>query len=338
MLFEFNRAVIDQFIAHRMGGESSFISDSVFPEFDPDESGTLKNLLLKPFAGCGETHSFYHEVDIELNTLRKLSTDIHNGNDFVEESIKVHDFLKSVSRHPQIKNGDLFVIKFDDVEFDNHLCSALGIYKLENRESFVEVSSESGRVDLNFRKGIGKLDKACLIVFTDVEPTVLIIDKNNQETEYWQNDFVKVKLRNDNVNNTHQFLTMTKTFVTEQYPQQFESNKTDQIELLNRSVNYFKKHDSFSKPEFEQEVFQDAGIIESFRDFNSDYRSRNRLEMADEFEISNHAVKKQARFFKSVLKLDKNFHVYIHGARDQIEQGIDADGRKYYKLYYKEEF
>ena len=61
------------------------------------------------------------------------------------------------------------------------------------------------------------------------------------------------------------------------------------------------------------------------------------LEVNQEFDISQQAVKRQARFFKSVLKLDKNFHVYIHGNRELIERGTDENGRKYYKLYYQEE-
>jgi len=38
-----------------------------------------------------------------------------------------------------------------------------------------------------------------------------------------------------------------------------------------------------------------------------------------------------------VLKLDKNFHIYIHGDRNLIEQGEEPDGRKFYKIYYEEE-
>ena len=41
--------------------------------------------------------------------------------------------------------------------------------------------------------------------------------------------------------------------------------------------------------------------------------------------------------FKGVLKLDKNFHIYIHGNRELIEQGIDKDGRKFYKIYFERE-
>jgi len=61
------------------------------------------------------------------------------------------------------------------------------------------------------------------------------------------------------------------------------------------------------------------------------------MEVSDNFDISKQAVKKQARVFKSVLKLDKNFHIYIHGNRDLIEQGVDNNGRKFYKIYYEEE-
>ena len=48
-------------------------------------------------------------------------------------------------------------------------------------------------------------------------------------------------------------------------------------------------------------------------------------------------MKKQAKIFKSVLKLDNNFHIYIHGKRELIEQGVDPNGRKFYKIYYEEE-
>lgn len=69
----------------------------------------------------------------------------------------------------------------------------------------------------------------------------------------------------------------------------------------------------------------------------SNYREENEIELTDNFDISPHAVKKQARAFKSVLKLDKNFHIYIHGNRELIEQGVEKDGRKFYKIYFKEE-
>ena len=60
------------------------------------------------------------------------------------------------------------------------------------------------------------------------------------------------------------------------------------------------------------------------------------MELADGFDISDSAVKKQARTLKNVIKLDKNFHIYIHGDRTLIEQGEDKKG-KFYKVYFREE-
>ena len=117
----------------------------------------------------------------------------------------------------------------------------------------------------------------------------------------------------------------------------FDVSKADKIDFLNRSVDYFKKNETFDKQEFEEEVFGDSNVIESFRKFDQTYRQENEVELADSFEISAQAVKKQARVFKNVLKLDKNFHIYIHGNREMIEQGVDENGRKYYKIYYEEE-
>ena len=117
----------------------------------------------------------------------------------------------------------------------------------------------------------------------------------------------------------------------------FNVEKTDKIDILNRSVEYFKTNESFNKADFEETVFQSEEVINSFRSYDSSYRESNEIEVKDEFDISDQAVKKQSKFFKSILKLDKNFHVYIHGNKDMIERGVESDGRKFYKIYFEKE-
>ena len=180
------------------------------------------------------------------------------------------------------------------------------------------------------------MDKACLILFDEEPYTVLSIDNGSREAEYW-NAFAGIDYKKDHVNDTNHFLQMTKTYITDQLPEEFEVSKTDQIDLLNKSINYFKNNDEFQQSEFEVEVFGDATAIESFRYFDKQYQEEMDLDHSDHFKIAANSVKKQARIFKSVLKLDKNFHVYIHGNRDLIERGVDSDGRKYYKIYYDKE-
>jgi hypothetical protein len=85
-------------------------------------------------------------------------------------------------------------------------------------------------------------------------------------------------------------------------------------------------------------VFEEEGMIDAFDRFGKAYKEEKSVAFDDHFDISTHAVKRQARVFKSVLKLDKNFHIYIHGDRDRIERGVDErTGRKFYKIYYDEE-
>jgi hypothetical protein len=49
-------------------------------------------------------------------------------------------------------------------------------------------------------------------------------------------------------------------------------------------------------------------------------------------------VKKQAKAFKNVIKLDCNFHIYVHGGEGLIKKGYDEEtGMEYYQLYFKKE-
>jgi hypothetical protein len=225
----------------------------------------------------------------------------------------------------------------------DEITDAIGIFKSENLQSFLKIENAEEEFALSYDDGINidKLDKGC-IIFNTAENQgyrVCIVDKSNKATEaqFWKESFLQLKDCNDDYHHTKEFLNITRNYVTQQMEEDFDVSKADKIDLLNRSVEYFKSHDTFEKEDFEKEVLQDKDIIKSFRNFDETYREDNNLDIEDNFEISNSAVKKQARIFKSVLKLDKNFHIYIHGNRDLIEKGEDSDGRKYYKLYFENE-
>ena len=232
------------------------------------------------------------------------------------------------------------MVKYSNIELGNVYYEGLGIYKVENKETFIETGTkDAGGMEFNFKQGIGtkKLDKACLILFTDEPYTVFIIDNASKETEYWTNEFINATAKSDHINTTLQVMDLTKTFITDQIIEDFEISKADQIDLLNRSVDYFKKNETYEKAEFEEQVFKDQAVIDSFRKYDTSFRKEHDVPLEDGFDISSHVVKKQAKIFKSELKLDKNFHIYIHGDRNKIEKGVDTDGSKFYKFYYEEE-
>ena len=131
---------------------------------------------------------------------------------------------------------------------------------------------------------------------------------------------------------------MYKDFVVKELPSEYEVTKADQVDLINKSKKFFKEADNFEMEEFAEKVIEDKDIIESFNNYKHVYESDNEVQISEEFEISDSAVKKQARVYKSVIKLDKNFHIYVHGNREYITRGVDEKtGMQYYQIFFNEE-
>lgn len=345
---DFTDCQIDQIIIHQVGNKTNdedlTISKSQLEAGDARLEELLIKYFLHPFSNTEFYNFTFSNGDFKLNPLYQFAKTIFSPKgDFKDTSIDIARHLYEIAVHPQIKSGDLFIATFSGIRADNVPVNALGIFKSENRQPFLKVNRKSNAFDLQYEDGINidKLDKGCLVLNAAKENgyKVCVIDKSNKsaEAQYWKETFLNVKPLQDEYHYTKEFLGITKQYITRQLSDEFEVSKADQIDLLNKSVEYFKSKDEFDKKEFEQEVFGDKELIKSFREFDQTYREENAVELSDNFEISTQAVKKQIRAFKSVLKLDKNFHIYIHGDKELIEQGVEEDGRKYYKIYYKEE-
>lgn len=306
-----------------------------------------KNLLLKYFLlpiKIEEFYSFSHSIKLEMNEIYTIVNELFSDNtSFIDLSQNIAKLLYEQSMHPKIKEGKLNVTYFSNIVLDDKIVDAIGIFKSEKDAPFIKMRKEQSSFNIEHEYGfeIKGIDKGCIILNTDKDKgyKLLIIDNANKlaEAQYWKDDFLKIKPVSNEFHQTNQFLSITKDYITKELPKEFDIPKKDQIDLLNRSVEYFKTNENFDKNDFEDSVLQDNAIIESFQSFNDSYKQENDFELTDNFEISPSAVKKQARVFKRVIKLDKNFHIYIHGNKELIEQGVDEDGRKFYKIYYDEE-
>lgn len=347
-MLDYTNAIIKKISVHQVGnktnGEELHISRAPIDSGDEKLQTLLKHFFLHPFSNP-EFHSFtFTNEDFSLNPMYTFASDVfENPRKFQSNSVNIAKHLYELSVHPQIKAGDLFVAHITNLSLDGEQTEVLGIFKSENRQDFLKTTSEENEFSISYEDGINieKLDKGCLIFNREQEEgfKVCIIDRANRasEAQFWKDNFLMLKPVADAYHQTKNFLNIAKNYVSKQFVEEFEVTKTDQIDLLNKSVEYFKNNENFDKKKFEKEVFQDASVIKSFRNYDETYREDHQLDIEDEFEISAHAVKKQSRIFKSVLKLDKNFHIYIHGDKDLIEHGVDKDGRKFYKIYYKEE-
>lgn len=260
----------------------------------------------------------------------------------LEQSVNLAKHLYEQSTHPKTKGGEFYTVYFKDCIIDGKTVDAVGLFKSENKDTFLKVFPKGEGFEIESEKGINinKLDKGYLIFNTERENgyIVAVVDNTNKgiEAQYWTDDFLHIRQRKDEYYNTQNIISLTKNFVKNELPQQFEVSGADQADLINKAVQFFKEKDNFNLSEFANEVIGQPDIIEKFNQYKSSYAQEYDVDFADNFTISENAVKKQARGLKSVIKLDKNFDIHVHGNRNLIEQGRDEKG-KYYKIYYKEE-
>jgi hypothetical protein len=290
--------------------------------------------------GLSILYDFYHEADINLNEVYVYASKIFDNSETLhEQSVNLAKHLYEKSSHPKIKGGEFYVVYFKDCIIDGETVDAVGLFKSENKDTFLKVYPAGDGFEIESQQGINinKLDKGCLIFNTDRENgyVVAVVDNTNKgaEAQYWIDDFLHVRQRKDEYYKTQNLLAMTRSFVTKGLS---EFSGVDRVGMLDRSISFFKEKDTFDIDEFANEVIGQPEVIDSFNRFREGYARDRDIEISDSFTISDSAVKKQARVFKSVIKLDKNFHIYVHGDRNLIEQGEDERG-KFYKVYYKEE-
>lgn len=306
----------------------------------------LKNILTSYFTTSFKTSdysNFFHDSGIKYNVVFGLVSEIfENPNTLFTHSINLAKHLYDQSGHPKIKGGEFYTVHFRDCILDHEKVEAIGLFKTENKDTYLKILHENGNFNVNSEKGINikKIDKGCLIFNKDKDNgyIVLVVDNTNKgvEARYWIDDFLHVTQRKDEYYNTKHIIKLAKNFVTKELPQNFEVSKADQITILNKATQFLKEKDIFNMEQFMHEVISQPKVIESFNHYTRIYQEERDLEIANTFSISDSAVRKQQHTLKNVIRLDKKIQIIIDGNQESIEQGQDAKG-KFYKVYYQEE-
>lgn len=316
----------------------------------------LATYFLSPFK-AEEYYQLYHDDGVEHNTVWSRVAALFDGEEnFMPTSQELARLLYDASEHQNIKSGDLFVVHFRDCMLNGEAMDAIGLFKSENKERFLKVrrseeewsrleNDRSATADFDVEPDSGinihKLDKGAIIFNTERDKgfVVSVVDATNRgnDAAYWMDHFLMLRQRQDEYYNTHKVMQVCKQFVNKELPQKFEVSKADQADIINKSMKFFKQNNQFDMGDFNRDVLGDQPeVVDSFREYKESYEQENDTQLPDRFTINENAVKKGSRSLRSVIKLDKNFHIYVHGDRELIEQGEDERG-KYYKVYYHEE-
>jgi hypothetical protein len=296
------------------------------------------SFFLKPFNEAEQ----YQLEEAENVLFGRLSDYFKQTNNFYDNSVAIATHLHECSKNGLIKNGELYISSFKQFPFNDRQYEAIGIFHTAQKEPYIKVASTANSLNLSIEEGIDikKPEKGFLAINMPEAILCLVFEAGvkKEENSFWKKQFLQVNPIANSYHHTKEVLGMCKLFISNEISEQFETDKADEAGMLQRSMEYFKTHDSFELQDFGKEVLHHPELIESFTQYKQQYEVAKQVQIEDNFDINPVAVQQQQKFFKSILKLDKNFHVYVHGRRDLIEKGFDQQkGKHFYKLYFDQE-
>lgn len=348
-------ATIESLFIHKIGNKAR--TEGCFVAKEPttlnDEvSHLLKEYFLKPFREKEENYlRFTHEVDLEFNELYNQVVTLFNSFDlpFTAEGDRgiqkanevIARYLYEQSGHPHIKAGELCVVYFSNLQIENDRTDAIGIFKSEIKQDFLQFLKEDTKLDIKLQQGVNltKLDKGCLIFNTEAKNgyKVLSVDQNKYDTKYWLDNFLNVVEFEDSNFHTKNYLKFCKNFAKDVVLP--AEDKKQEMLFNNRALDYFGKNDEFIEDNFLAEVVDNPDLVPEFNNYKIERGPKYSIEDLSTFEISNTAVKESRKKFKGVIELDTNMSIKMdfvsaESADKFLEKGFDEERQMYYYLCY----
>lgn len=326
-------------VGNKLRNEGCIFSYSLFTKYD-----AITDFLIEYFFTSFKRdnyYSFYHNIDIMMNEVFACASKIfENPESIFDQSLNLAKHLYEQSIHPKVKGGEFYVVYFKDCIVEDNKIDAIGLFKSENKETFLKVYHKGEGFEIESERGvnINKLDKGCLIFNTEKENGYLlaIVDNTNKgaEAKYWTDDFLHVRLRKDSYNQTQNMLSLCKNFVA-QLPT--DNGKLEKATYINRSLDVLKD-ETVNVNTLAERVFERPELVSEFRQYKENYQRELDIEIDNEFKTAPKAVNHRSTGTMTTIKLDKNFDINIHGGEENVVRGYDEErGMYYYQLFFKEE-
>lgn len=287
-------------------------------------------------------YSFVHQADKDLNEIFVYCKKIFKQKeDFLNQSINIAKHLYEVSTHPNIKKGELYVAYFEGCFLEGAMLDAVGIFKSENKDIFLNTSSVEGGYSISYHKGISidKLDKGCIIFNTQEDKgyKIAVVDGNLTESKYWKDRFLNIEEINNEYRQTKQILSACKEFVINDRC----LSANEKVQIINNSVEYFDTKESFNLKDFSETIIENDKR-EQFEVYIKEKATSVSENEFRDIAISMDAVKSVRKTIKNSIRLDDTVEIKISQQLKELEKivtrGYDEEKEmNYYKIYFYDE-
>ncbi|MDF2930594.1 MAG: 37kDa nucleoid-associated protein [Anaerospora sp.] len=157
-MFELNHARIDKLAIHKVGNKLKGEGMTITPALYPLTDGNLEEILLKYFLSSFKSeqlYSFHHETDIHLNEVYMcVSRAFINKQNFYDQSVNVLKCLYENSTNPKVKQGEFYMVYLADCILDGQAVDAIGIFKTENKDTYLRISEHRLDITIACEDGI----------------------------------------------------------------------------------------------------------------------------------------------------------------------------------------
>jgi 37-kD nucleoid-associated bacterial protein len=343
-MLDFKPAIITNCIVHQLGNaqsEQNNILAKAELMINEQEAAELKKILCKPFTTPMQAHQFVNASDLQQHDLYNNIVDLFtNPNEMASISKEIVQQLFRLSADHPIKASEFFVVAIDNIETEAGITNAIAIIKADASSKFLKINALSQGFEIAFDKGMTSknIEKACLILNHDAEEGFYVYpyEKIVGETNYWTKYFLQIQAKTDEYRQTNVLLNTFREFVMNDLEDENFSKK-DKINLVQNSMDYMVENaDGFRVDDFISHQLTDEEQQENYKASLQVYVADNDVQLQNQFAVDKTALQFQRKKFRSIIKLDKNFHIYVHSNEDLIERGTDDKG-KFYKVYFTEE-
>lgn len=341
MKINFIDASLCHLMIHGIGNkclEESLVLSSQEVKMNEMTTSKLLDNLLKKIPHEASWH-YVHDIDLSYNEMFSFSQKVFENQDaFVSMSKNMakHLFNQGISKN--IRSGIVYMAYLQGIFVDDKEVDAIGIFKSEKSDTFLKVNYDGGIYHLSSEKGMGCIDKGCLIMNIESENGYLISlfnSKKKSDVKYWNEDFLGIRLINDNNYKTNRVVELCGTFITKNET----IAKRDKANMIDKVLSAMTLGET-SFEEITNVVFEEENIRQQFSEYRQKQANLDEVKLDSVFVPNVEKVGKELKKYrnKSKLMLDDDFEILIKGGEENIVKGYDQDkGLAYYKLYFREE-
>lgn len=300
-----------------------------------DSRDFMTKLIEKSFL-MDDLKCFSYVESVELNPVYQFVSKIFDDNEaFLKQSVNIATFLYDQSLHPNIRNGELYVL-LAQCEYKRQLVDAVAILKSEKKDPFLATDNDGLEITARTMYGTGLkgLDKGCLVLNMERENGYVVgtVDNvnNGTDAQYWTDSFLHVTNCDDDYHQTAKLTEM----LTDYSKLLKEDSVMDGAIVAKRAVELLKTEEVVRVDELADKLFDTDEQKRDFEDFRRSYEEENGG-FAEEVTVIAKAASRKPVTRMNVLRLGNDFEVKVLNPNAEIEKGVDkASGKEYYTLYF----